>query len=104
MEASEATAGLDPRLDLFILDLNALVLWEKNTHRTIEQFDEKSMEDLRTLMWCGMKTQIPDITLEQVGSMMTPRNAKQVTAFILKTLVEALPEAEAKNEEPRPIG
>jgi hypothetical protein len=104
MEASETVAGLDPRLNHFILDLNALVLWEKNTGRTIEQFNEKSMEDLRLLMWCGMKTQIPDLTLEQVGSMMTPRNAKRVTAFILGSLVEALPEAEAKNEEPRPIG
>jgi len=94
----------DPRLRQFHFDLNALVLWEENTGRTYEQYDEKSMKDLRMLVWCGMKIQVPDVTLEQVGSMLTMKNAAAIRAFVDEMITGARPEAEAKNATPRPTG
>jgi hypothetical protein len=94
----------DPRLRRFILDLNAICLWEENTGRTYEQLDKNSMRDFRMLVWCGLKTQIPEITLEQVGSMLTVQNAAAIKAFVDEMISGAVPEAEAKNAAPRPIG
>ncbi len=95
--------GLDPRLEQLRFDLNALVLWEENSGKTIDKFNPKSMKELRLLMWCGMKSQVPDLTLEQVGAMMTYRNRGGIRAVIDRKMVEA-GLVEEKNEEARPTG
>lgn len=84
-KAEEWTGGtedLDPRLKLLNVDMNALILWEETAGRPFSEIKADSMRDFRLLVWAGLKTQIPDITLEQVGSMITVKNTETLTALI----------------------
>jgi hypothetical protein len=84
-EIGEQPAGsedLDPRLKLFELNLNSLCAWEEATGRNFGTFAPESMKDLRMLVLCGLKTQIPDVTIEEVGSMITPKSIPALTALI----------------------
>ena len=77
-----ASEALDPRLKLLELNLNTLCTWEESSGRNFGTFEPSSPKDLRTLIWAGLKTQIPDITLEQVGSMVTVQNVPALTALV----------------------
>lgn len=76
------TEDLDPRLKLFELDLNALCSWEAATGREFKTLASESLSDFRLLIWAGLKEQLPDITLQQVGSMITFRNTRAIAALI----------------------
>ncbi len=80
-KAAAKVEELDPRLNELRLDLNAMVLWEEAAGRPFGEFNG-SLADFRLLLWAGMKSQIPDITLEQVGSMITAGNVAAVKALL----------------------
>lgn len=80
---------IDERLKRFKWDLNAMVRWEKATGRPIDKLDPSSMADFRTMLWCGIEAQVPGITEDEVGAMVTTRNAQAVRSLVDGTIAEA---------------
>lgn len=77
-----ANESLDSRLKLLEFNLNTLCIWEEATGRKFETYTPTSLSDFRVLMWAALKIQIPDITVEQVGSMITMKNAPALQALM----------------------
>ena len=73
---------LDPRLKLLEVNLNTLCTWEEAAGRNFGTFAPESPKDLRLLIWASLKGQVPDITLEQVGSMVTAQSVPALTALV----------------------
>lgn len=88
---------IDPRLKLFRWDLNALVRWERATGRPIEKANPASLSDFRTMIWAGIEAQVPGLTEDDVGRMVTTRNGNEVRKLIDEVIQSGQPNAEAKN-------
>jgi hypothetical protein len=81
-EKSGGIEDLDPRLKRFEFNLNTLCAWEDAAGRNFGTFEPNSPKDLRLLIWAGLKTQLPEVTLEDAGAMITPKNTPALTALI----------------------
>jgi hypothetical protein len=96
---------IDPRLERFTWDLNALCEWELRAGKPLSEARisptkdrEVSMLDLRMLVWCGLRSQCPEVSLEDVGRMITPRNAARVRAVIDRAILAGSPDMEVEGK------
>jgi len=84
---------LDKSRSLY-MDLNAMVKFEEATGKRI--FDQElwvaiSARDVRALLWACLLHEDPDLTVEQVGSMIDFSNMNDVIAKLQEAFMLALP-------------
>ena len=93
---------LDRERHLF-LDLNAMVGFEEKTGKNMLAGGvgvNLSATDLRALLWSCLRGEDPTLTMEQVGSFITPENMANVAESLAAAWKQALPEA---NKERGPL-
>lgn len=83
-------------------DLNAFCLAEEKSKTSLQEIvdrDRMSMTELRAYLWAGLVHEDADLTLEQVGALVSLANMGEVGAKILEAISASMPE-----EEKRPTG
>ena len=84
------------------LDLNAMCrfaevrgheLWEINTATP-------ASADLRALVWCALLREEPDITLEEVGKLLTLDNMQDVAGQLIGHAQDVMPERDDGSPTP----
>lgn len=93
----EMTIKLGDRDRKFVLDLNAFCELEKRVNKSLFKairWDDMGVNDLRLLLWAGLLTDDPALTLEQFSKMCTLRQLEQFAPVINEMLGRAMPPAE----------
>jgi len=82
-----------------LLDLNAMVLFEKATGKNLWEAGEKfSATDFRALLWACLQHEEPTLLPSDVGRMIHAGNMRQVTDALMGAYAGAMPEE--KTEPP----
>ena len=103
MSASTSTIEIGPgcippEILQFRWDLNAGCNLEAALGKAIFddgvlQIDLASPKDIRVLIFAGLKSNVPGITAEDVGRLITPENSQAVYALIFARLSKASADA-----------
>jgi hypothetical protein len=84
-------------------DMNAQVAFEEVTgENTLDgTFLKKKVTAklTRALMWSCLIHEDPTLTIEQVGALLTPKNAAGLSASLKQALADSVPEGEGDAEE-----
>lgn len=104
--------GLDPTLpDVtlilggvqrhLVFDFNAIVLAEKHTgvnllHAIVTDINATN---LRGLLWASLLKESPKLTIEEVGSMVNPRNMSTIHSALITAWFGSVQDDESKDTE-----
>ncbi len=80
-----------------LLDLNGMVAFEEVTGRSLLKglrFSDLTSKDVRALLWACLIHEDKDLTLEQIGKMITMQNYNDVFENINEAMSAALPDQE----------
>ena len=84
-------------------DMNAQVRFEEITgENTLDaSFWKKKItaKNTRALIWACLVHEDPSLTVEQVGSYLTPGNSPRVTNALNKAMEASMPESDSEAEE-----
>jgi len=105
------TEKLDPRVPLtldkertLLLNLNAMVAYQKTTGKNLlkpDGFDMENPEDLRAFLWACLIHDDKTLTLETAGALVNPANIGAINLALVKTFTAAMPEVD--KEQPGPL-
>lgn len=71
--------------------MNALCEIEDLIGKPMSQLnDEMSIKDLRSFLWCGLKHEDKDLTMEEVGEMIELTDLGYVAGILRKALEKAM--------------
>ena len=87
----EVEIDLDRKRKL-IFDFNAICKLEEVTGRNAlsgEMWSSMKAQDVRALLWGALLKDDPDLTVDQVGSLITFKNLPVITAAIEKAFANA---------------
>lgn len=79
----QVTISLDKERILFY-DLNALVALEEQGIDVSKIGEGVKMSQIRGILWAGLIHEDKELTLEDVGSMVTPDNLQEVSEAVSK--------------------
>jgi len=101
----EVTINLDkPRI--LRLDLNAMCEFEQVIGRSLfdGSFSGAGMSaiDMRAMLWACLLGDDPELTLEQVGSLISIDNMTEVASKLNEAFEVAVPKARRKSDRPLP--
>jgi len=97
--------GIPPQLLQFRWDLNAECNYEEVSGKALIgtdgmfQIELRSPKAVRELVYAGLKSNIPGITLEDVGKLITAENSLMVYTFVFKAMRLAKQPPELPNAE-----
>lgn len=98
MKDDPLVTGVKVKLDkerTLRLDLNAMVRFEQASGKSLlkqSTWDTLSIADIRSLLWACLLHEDPELTVEQVGSMIHPGNMVQVFGEIQRVWQLSAPE------------
>jgi len=88
------------------LDLNAMCEFEKVTGKSLTDGSfsgtNMSASDIRAMLWACLLGDDSELTLEQVGSLISVENIADVAMKLNKAFEVAVPRAERKSGRPLP--
>jgi len=85
----------------FVLDLNAFCELEKRVGKSLFKlikWDDMGVNDLRYLLWAGLLTDDPSLTLEDFSKMVSMQKLQQFAPMINEMLGRTMPPAEPAKE------
>ena len=112
-EAPEATADgalpgtitLGGREFNMVLDLNAMVDFEKATNKTIWSIGEGfNATDLRALIWASIRHEDTNLRISEVGGWITMKNMDALTAAMKTMLSGAMPSTADDKKKIKKVG
>ena len=87
------------------LDFNAISLVEETLGVKFPEIqDNVGVRDLRAIMWAGLRHEDPDLTIEQVGSMLHMGNMQEVFQTIQDAIEQQYNEGEGGKNPTTPAG
>lgn len=95
----EITIELDKKRTL-IFDFNALCRLEELTGKNAlngETWSSLSAKDVRALLWSAMLREDPDLTIQEVGEMITFSNMTQIMKTLERAFVNAAVPEDSKS-------
>jgi hypothetical protein len=101
----ETMGGIPPTILQFRWDLNAECNYEEVSGKPLIsadgmfQIELRSPKSVRELVFAGLKSNVPGITLEDVGKLITAENSLEVYTFVFKTMKLASKPPEPPNAE-----
>lgn len=99
--ASPETKVMLDRERTFILDLNAFCELEKRVGKSLFKvihWEDMGVNDLRLLLWAGLLTDDPSLTLETFSKMVSLQKLQQFAPMINEMLGRTMPPAEPAKE------
>ena len=85
----------------FVMNWNALLMLEKSlgksAFRAIDWADP-GLNDVTHILWAGLLSEDPTLTIKQVVDMLSPTDLQQITSEIAAGTAAAMPQAEGGAE------
>ena len=100
-QASPAHKIMLDRERTFVLDLNSFCELEKRLNKSLFKaikWDDMGVNDLRYLLWAGLLTDDPSLSLEEFSKMVTLSQLQQFAPLINEQLSRSMPPSEAKGD------
>ncbi len=101
--ADETTGDIPPQILQFRWDLNAECNYEEVSGKALMdengklQIDLRNPKAVRDLVFAGLKSNVPGITLEDVGRSITAGNSMAVYSHVFKAMQLATKPPESPN-------
>lgn len=85
----------------FNLNLDALIKIEEATGKSTldgELFKKISAKDMKTIMWAGLQTEDPELTIDKVGELIKNINIMKLVSYVNAGVTEAFGEQETEKK------